>query len=208
MLGRQKKQIAGAQHGDIVLVFFQIMEIQLAFELVKNFIAGIDVIVFALVRPARDKCDEIGVLPDDPSLAPIAAILIDPFLETEAFQMWQHKTSIGWKHYRIASGGESRLKLAMVSARKRMKLKSGRIGLISDTHGLIRPEALAALKGSELIIHAGDIGNPEVLTALKEIAPIIAIRGNNDRDSLGKRDSGFFGVEDQRDQDLCDPQCQ
>jgi uncharacterized protein len=74
----------------------------------------------------------------------------------------------------------------MVSLRKRLKLKSGRIGLISDTHGLVRPEALAALKGSELIIHAGDIGNPEVLTALKEIAPVTAIRGNNDRDLWAK----------------------
>jgi putative phosphoesterase len=74
----------------------------------------------------------------------------------------------------------------MVSARKRLKLRSGRIGLISDTHGLARPEALAALKGSELIIHAGDIGKPEVLSALKTIAPVIAIRGNNDRHSWAK----------------------
>ena len=54
------------------------------------------------------------------------------------------------------------------------------IGLISDTHGLIRPEALEALKGVELIIHAGDIGKPEVIAALKAIAPVLAIKGNND----------------------------
>ena len=51
----------------------------------------------------------------------------------------------------------------------------------------MRPEALAALKGSELIIHAGDIGKPEVLEALKTVAPVIAIRGNNDRDPWAKK---------------------
>lgn len=55
-----------------------------------------------------------------------------------------------------------------------------RIGLISDTHGLMRPQALHALAGSELILHAGDVGKPEVLEALKRIAPVIAIRGNVD----------------------------
>lgn len=55
-----------------------------------------------------------------------------------------------------------------------------RIGLISDTHGLIREEALAFLWGCERIIHAGDIGGPEVLTALDSIAPVVAVRGNND----------------------------
>jgi uncharacterized protein len=64
---------------------------------------------------------------------------------------------------------------------KRVALKSGRIGVISDTHGLVRPEAIAALKGSELILHAGDIGKPQVLESLASIAPVLAIRGNNDR---------------------------
>ena len=54
------------------------------------------------------------------------------------------------------------------------------VGLISDTHGLVRPEALAALKGSEFIIHAGDIGEPEVLDELRALAPTFAVRGNND----------------------------
>src|SRR3984957_9617290 len=54
------------------------------------------------------------------------------------------------------------------------------IGLISDTHGLLRPEALCALEGSELILHAGDVGNPEILEALKMIAPVFAVRGNVD----------------------------
>lgn len=54
------------------------------------------------------------------------------------------------------------------------------IGLIADTHGLIRPAALAALQGSSLIIHAGDIGASEVLTALAAVAPLVAVRGNND----------------------------
>jgi uncharacterized protein len=56
------------------------------------------------------------------------------------------------------------------------------IGLISDTHGLMRPEALAALRGSDLILHAGDIGSPTVLDELKAIAKVKAIRGNNDED--------------------------
>ena len=56
------------------------------------------------------------------------------------------------------------------------------VGVISDTHGLMRPEALAALRGVDRIIHAGDIGTPEILTALEAIAPITAVRGNNDRD--------------------------
>ena len=55
-----------------------------------------------------------------------------------------------------------------------------RIGAISDTHGLLRPEALAALKGCERIIHAGDIGKPEVLDGLRALAPLDAIRGNVD----------------------------
>lgn len=54
------------------------------------------------------------------------------------------------------------------------------IGVISDTHGLLRPEALDALKGSEHIIHAGDIGGPEILDRLGEIAPVTAVRGNVD----------------------------
>jgi putative phosphoesterase len=55
-----------------------------------------------------------------------------------------------------------------------------RIGLIADTHGLMRPEALAALRGCDHILHAGDIGAPAVLHALATLAPITAIRGNND----------------------------
>ena len=55
-----------------------------------------------------------------------------------------------------------------------------RIGLISDTHGLLRPEALRFLEGSDAIVHAGDIGQPQVLDGLRAIAPLHAIRGNND----------------------------
>lgn len=54
------------------------------------------------------------------------------------------------------------------------------IGLISDTHGLLRPEAIDGLHGSDHIIHAGDIGNENILLALSEIAPVTAVRGNND----------------------------
>jgi len=55
------------------------------------------------------------------------------------------------------------------------------VGVISDTHGLVRPEAVNALRGSDLIIHAGDIGNPDVVDQLRGIAPTFAVRGNNDR---------------------------
>jgi putative phosphoesterase len=58
---------------------------------------------------------------------------------------------------------------------------TARIGVISDTHGLLRPEALRALRGVDLIVHAGDVGTPEVLKALRAIAPVVAVRGNNDR---------------------------
>jgi putative phosphoesterase len=54
------------------------------------------------------------------------------------------------------------------------------VGLISDTHGLLRPEALRALDGSDLIIHAGDVGKPEILDTLRLLAPVVAVRGNID----------------------------
>jgi uncharacterized protein len=56
-----------------------------------------------------------------------------------------------------------------------------RIGVISDTHGWIRPQAIDALKGVDLILHAGDIGKPDVIAALKTLAPTRLVRGNNDR---------------------------
>lgn len=55
-----------------------------------------------------------------------------------------------------------------------------RIGVISDTHGLLRPEALRALHGVQLILHAGDVGSPEILAQLKTVAPVFAVRGNVD----------------------------
>jgi putative phosphoesterase len=61
------------------------------------------------------------------------------------------------------------------------------IGAISDTHGLLRPEALAALHGSDYIIHAGDIGDPGILTKLNEIAPVTAVRGNIDREPWAQK---------------------
>ena len=54
------------------------------------------------------------------------------------------------------------------------------VGVISDTHGLLRPQALSALQGSELIVHAGDVGNPHILEQLRAIAPTTAVRGNID----------------------------
>ena len=55
-----------------------------------------------------------------------------------------------------------------------------RVGLISDTHGLLRPEAVAFLRGSDVIVHAGDIGDANVLKELRALAPVTAVRGNND----------------------------
>ena len=55
------------------------------------------------------------------------------------------------------------------------------VGIISDTHGLLRPQAVDALDGADLIVHAGDIGSPEVLDRLSQIAPVTAVRGNNDK---------------------------
>lgn len=62
-----------------------------------------------------------------------------------------------------------------------MSVAPTRVGVISDTHGLLRPQAVAALAGSELILHAGDVGGAEILAALEAIAPVYAVRGNNDR---------------------------
>jgi len=58
--------------------------------------------------------------------------------------------------------------------------------VISDTHGLLRPEALAQLRGSHLILHAGDIGTPDILHELGRIARVIAVRGNNDREQWAR----------------------
>lgn len=55
------------------------------------------------------------------------------------------------------------------------------VGVISDTHGLLRPEAVAELRGSDLIVHAGDVGSPEILDELRAVAPTYAVRGNVDR---------------------------
>ncbi|MDH4871724.1 metallophosphoesterase family protein [Pseudomonas sp. BN515] len=88
-------------------------------------------------------------------------------------------------------------------------MTSLRIGLISDTHGLLRPQALAALEGCDHILHAGDIGKPEILDALRQLAPLTAVRGNNDVDTwtdavreieeLWLGETGIYLVHDQAD---------
>jgi uncharacterized protein len=60
------------------------------------------------------------------------------------------------------------------------------IGVLSDTHGLLRPEALEALRGADGIVHAGDVGDPSILEALRRIAPVTAVRGNVDRGVLAR----------------------
>ena len=61
------------------------------------------------------------------------------------------------------------------------------VGVIADTHGLLRPEAIEALEGCDLIVHAGDVGDEAILDVLDEIAPVTAVRGNMDRGELGRR---------------------
>jgi uncharacterized protein len=68
-----------------------------------------------------------------------------------------------------------------------MQMKLTRVGLISDTHGLLRPEAMEALRGSQLIVHAGDVGSPEILESLRTIAPVVAVRGNVDKAEWARR---------------------
>jgi putative phosphoesterase len=89
------------------------------------------------------------------------------------------------------------------------------VGVISDTHGLLRPEALDALRASDQIIHAGDVGNPQILKELSRIAPLTAIRGNIDQDAWANRlsetevlefaDKSFYILHDRNQLDL-DPQ--
>jgi uncharacterized protein len=69
------------------------------------------------------------------------------------------------------------------------------IGVISDTHGLVRPQALEALAGVDMILHAGDIGNPTVLDNLREIAPVVAVRGNNDKGEWAESLANYEVVE-------------
>ncbi|MCU1305374.1 MAG: uncharacterized protein JWN45_69 [Acidobacteriaceae bacterium] len=86
------------------------------------------------------------------------------------------------------------------------------IGIISDTHGLLRAEALLALRGSDRIIHAGDIGDPQILAELSRIAPLTAIRGNIDKDAWANRlpetevleiaDKSFYILHDRNQLDL------
>ncbi|MEZ2292422.1 metallophosphoesterase family protein [Variovorax sp. RCC_210] len=72
-----------------------------------------------------------------------------------------------------------------------------RVGLISDTHGLLRPQAVEALRGSDFIVHGGDIGNAGILEALRAMAPLTVVRGNNDRepwaDGIAETECVAFG---------------
>jgi putative phosphoesterase len=63
-----------------------------------------------------------------------------------------------------------------------------KIGLISDTHGLLREEALTALRGSELIVHAGDVGDRDILPRLRKLAPVVAVSGNVDTEAWARRE--------------------
>jgi putative phosphoesterase len=71
-----------------------------------------------------------------------------------------------------------------------------RVGLISDTHGLLRPEAAAFLRGCDHIVHGGDIGNAGILEELAALAPVTAVRGNNDRSAwaAGIRETELFSI--------------
>ena len=69
-----------------------------------------------------------------------------------------------------------------------------KIGLISDTHSLLRPQAMDALQGCEQLIHAGDIGKPAILDALRAVAPLTVVRGNNDQDDAWASDVPYSAV--------------
>lgn len=69
-----------------------------------------------------------------------------------------------------------------------------RVGLISDTHGLLRPQALEALRGCDYLVHGGDIGKPAILDALRAIAPLTVVRGNNDTDDGWAADVPYEAV--------------
>src|SRR6185369_16797914 len=90
----------------------------------------------------------------------------------------------------LGQGRQTRAKLEAQQAR-RAPWSAGAgmtiVGIISDTHGLLRPEALLALKGSDHILHAGDIGPPDILERLREIAPVTAVRGNVDTGAWAER---------------------
>jgi hypothetical protein len=79
----QQQNVTGLEHGEFLLVVFEIMQVQFAFKLIKDLVAGIDMKVLAPVRAARDKSNEVRILPDDPALAPVAAVLIDPLPQIE-----------------------------------------------------------------------------------------------------------------------------
>jgi putative phosphoesterase len=76
-----------------------------------------------------------------------------------------------------------------------MQRRAMRIGLISDTHGLLRPEALDFLAGSDHIVHGGDIGGPDILERLAAIAPLTVVRGNNDTAAWAKSIPGTARLE-------------
>jgi putative phosphoesterase len=65
--------------------------------------------------------------------------------------------------------------------------RSAVVGVVSDTHGLLRPAAVEAVRGVDLLIHAGDVGSPDVLEGLSRIAPVVSVRGNVDHGALGAR---------------------
>lgn len=96
-------------------------------------------------------------------------------------------TRVGNRRSEFASDGGEHEKRTVSGDRRPMTTRGHIIGVVSDTHGLLRPEALAALAGSDRIVHAGDIGDPAILERLSEIAPIAAVRGNNDRGPWASR---------------------
>lgn len=76
-----------------------------------------------------------------------------------------------------------------------MAMGAFRIGLISDTHGLVREEAIAALRGCRHILHAGDVDEPDVLVKLRQLAPVTVVRGNNDRGAWARQIPEYDVVE-------------
>ncbi|MBI4522391.1 MAG: metallophosphoesterase family protein [Deltaproteobacteria bacterium] len=99
-----------------------------------------------------------------------------------ALKRWGESHRSEWVKYNNAYAGKG-----CVSPTKQQRKTQQVIGVISDTHGLVRPEALQCLQRVEFIIHAGDVGKPAVIQSLLSIAPVVAVRGNNDKGEWARK---------------------
>lgn len=109
---------------------------------------------------------------------------------TRAQRLYQRS---GWSEAGTLPNGEVRYEITRSRWRRRLGAPA-RIGLVSDTHGLLRPEAISALRGCDHILHAGDIGGASILRGLQAVAPVTAVRGNNDGGAWARSIPGEAGL--------------